>query len=455
MSKNTDNTVDELSRFLNEHPDTRYIDAIFVDLCGIVRGKRIPREESEKIYDSGVQIPHSVYLLDVTGYNANPCGRGFGDGDPDGVGMPVPGTLAVVPWAQQPSGQVLMTLANGDGSPSIVDPRNVAARVLRRFAELGLRPVIAFELEFYLLDRERDDNNRPQAPVCPITGQRETATQVYSISELDTRAAFLDDVVASCKTLGVPASVATAEFAPAQYEINLHHVESPLVAADHCALLRHAIKSIATRHGLAATFMAKPFDDLTGNGMHLHLSLVDADGRNVFDDGTATGSAQLHHAIGGLQAAMAESFAVFAPNVNAFRRFAPNLYVPVTKDWGVNNRSVAFRIPAGPSNARRIEHRVAGADANPYLVLAAILAGVDHGLINQLDPGAPAIGNACAQADADLPLQWHEALQRLELGSILNDYIGREYLEIYGAAKQAEMARFNQYTSAREYDWYL
>ncbi|MDH3380054.1 MAG: glutamine synthetase, partial [Gammaproteobacteria bacterium] len=233
MSRDRDDTVDELSRFLIEYPDTQYIDAIFVDLCGIVRGKRIPREESGKIYHRGVQIPHSVYLLDVTGYNADPCGRGFGDGDPDGVGVPVPGTLTAVPWAQQPTGQVLMTLANGDGSPSIVDPRNVAERAVHRFAQLGLEPVIAFELEFYLLDPERDDNNRPQAPVSPITNQRDAATQVYSISELDARAAFLDDVVASCKTLGVPASVATAEFAPAQYEINLHHVESPLAAADH------------------------------------------------------------------------------------------------------------------------------------------------------------------------------------------------------------------------------
>ena len=441
----------EFKAFQAAYPETRYIDAMVTDLCGIVRGKRYPMAEGEKLFTSGLQLCESVFLLDVTGANTDPAG----DGDPDGTLVPIPGTLVPVPWAEEPRGQVLMTMTTPEGAPSPIDPRNVALKVLKRFDELGLTPVVAFELEFYLLDPERDAEGRPQPPISPATGRREDSLQVYGIREIDGFAAFLRDVEAAGEAQKVPANIATAEFAPGQYEINLHHVADAIAAADHAALLRHIVGSVARSHGVEASFMSKPFLEQTGNGMHVHVSLLDKKGRNVFAADSPLGSQTLRHAVGGLMATMADSMAIFAPNVNAFRRFGPNLFVPVNRSWGANNRSVAFRIPHGTPDSRRIEHRFAGAEANSYLVLAAILAGLHHGITNKVDPGPASDGNACETVDPDLPLDVPTSLARLEASEILGDYLGRDYLEAYAATKRNEYRDFANAITAREYAWYL
>ncbi len=446
---------EELKAYLAEHPQTEYVDGILVDLCGIIRGKRYPIADAAKLYSSGLQLCESVYLLDVTGANTDPAGRGFTDGDPDGTLFPIPGTLVPVPWADTPRAQVLMTMTDPDGAPAPVDPRNVAQRVLSRFDRMGLKPVVAFELEFYLLDQTRGPDGRPLAPISPATGRRETALQVYGIQEIDGFADFLRDVEAAGQAQGVPANVATAEFAPGQYEINLRHVDDALKAADHGALLRHIIKSVARRHGMDASFMSKPFSDQTGNGMHVHVSLLDKSGHNVFAADDPLGSEVLHNAIGGLGAITAEAMAIFAPNVNAFRRFGPNLFVPVNSSWGTNNRSVAFRIPGGPPDSRRIEHRFAGAEANCYLTLAAILAGIHYGITNKIDPGPASSGNACDKVDPDLPMDVPTSLARMENAKILGDYLGADYLKLYAATKRHEHRDFNAEITAREYAWYL
>ena len=445
---------DELTDFLRQHPDTRFVDAVFVDLCGIVRGKRAPRSECRKIFDDGMQIPYSIYLLDVTGSNSDPCGRGFSDGDPDGTAVPLAATLAPQPWLQTPGAQVLMTMLDGNGCPYPFEPRNVAAAVVERFTRDGLRPVVAFELEFYLFDTAADVSGAPRPPLPPGSARRDDATQVYGMDELDRYGAFFRDVEEACAAQQVPASVASAEFAPAQYEINLRHVDDPLRAADHCALLRHVVKQVARRHGMSASFLSKPFTALTGSGMHLHLSLLDRDGANLFDDDCGSGAA-LRHCLGGLMDTMFDGFGIFAPNVNGYRRFRPNSFVPVARSWGRNNRSVAFRIPAGDGAARRIEHRVAGADANPYLVLAAVLAAMHHGLERALDPGAPSAGNAGESVDPELPRELGTALDVLQRSPVLGAYLGREYLELYCAIKRNELRAFGERISGLEYQWYL
>ena len=445
----------ELDRFLTEHPEVETVDAIHHDLCGIVRGKRYPRAALKTLFEDGLPIPYSLYFLDVTGACSDPRGRGFSDGDPDGISMPIPGTLVPVPWAERPAGQVLMTMNDDEGRPSIWDPRNVLRAVVERFAETGLTPCVAFELEFYLLDRERDAEGKPRAPIPPSTGARDNATQVYGVAQLDEHAAFFREVEQAAAAQKVPASIATAEYAPGQYEINLRHVTDPLRAADHCALFRNIVKRVAQRHGMRATFLSKPFPDQSGSGTHVHMSLLDASGDNAFDDGSALGSATLRHAVGGLAATMSEAMAFFVPNLNGFRRFGPNRFVPVSKSWGANNRSFAFRIPTGPGAARRIEHRVSGADANPYLVLAAILAGAHHGLTGRMDPGEPWRGNATESVDPDLPLDWVSAIDRLAGAEILRGYIDPDYLATYCATKRNEWHSFLAVISPREYDWYL
>ena len=445
----------ELAAFLQAHPKIDHVNACLVDVCGIIRGKRYPRADLERLFRSGLQFPYSTYLLDVTGNCADPCGLGISDGDPDGLCLPIPGTLVPTPWAGESAAQVLVSMSEGDGVPAMMEPRNVAAAVCRRFAELGFTPVIAFELEFFLLDEVADANGRPQPPLSPLTGLRDESTQVYGVDEVTGFTDFFSELEAAASLQSIPASVTTAEFAPGQYEINLGHVDAPLAAADHCALLRHMVKAVARRRGLRATFMPKPFPDCSGNGMHVHMSLLDSDGRNIFDDGSVAGSARLKHAIGGLLATLPDAMAVFAPSINAYRRFVPRLYVPVTKSWGIDNRSVALRIPAGAAASRRFEHRVAGADANPYLVLAALLAGIHHGLSGEIDPGPPWQGSACEEADADIPFALPAALARLRASTTLNAYLGERYVELYCATKEAELASFMDHITAREYQWYL
>jgi len=445
----------ELAAFLASHPHVDHVDACLVDVCGIIRGKRYPRADLERLFRAGVQFPYSAYLLDVTGDCADPCGHGISDGDPDGICLPIPGTLVPTPWAGETAAQVLVTMAEQDGAPAMMEPRNVAAAVYRRFAELGFTPVIAFELEFFLLDEVADAHGRPQPPISPLTGLRDESTQVYGVDEVNEFAQLFADVERAATAQNLPVSVATAEFAPGQYEINLRHVDSPLAAADHCALLRHMVKGVARGQGMRATFMPKPFADCSGSGMHVHMSLLDRDGRNVFDDGSVGGGELLKHAIGGMLATMGDAMAVFSPGINGYRRFRPRRYVPVTKSWGIDNRSVALRVPTGSPASRRFEHRVAGADANPYLVLAVLLAGVHHGLTEKVDPGPPWSGSACEEADESIPFDLPAALASLRGSHILKSYLGEAYVDLYCATKEGEYASFLDHTTPREYQWYL
>ncbi|WP_339833612.1 glutamine synthetase family protein [uncultured Parvibaculum sp.] len=448
-------TLGEFNAFLAEHGEIDYLDAVFVDMCGTVRGKRFPSEEADKVFGDGVQMPQSIYFFDVTGVNEDILGMGFSDGDPDAQSHPVAGSIVPVPWASMKQAQVLMTMVDEDGSPLLLEPRNVLARVVQKLDEIGLKATVACEFEFYLLDKDMDRKGRPQPPVNPATGVRETAHEVYGITELDGFMGLLKDIDEAAAAQGVPASGATAEFAPGQYEINLKHEDDAVRAGDHAVMLRHLIGALARKHSFLASFMAKPFVDQTGNGMHVHCSVMDEQGNNIFNDGTEDGSVKLRHAIGGLQATLGDAMAFFAPNLNSFRRFGPNLFVPVNRTWGYNNRSVAFRVPNGSPESRRVEHRVSGADANPYLVLAAILAGIHHGIVNEIDPGEPAEGNACEIMDEGIPFFLPSALKRLRNSQVMREYFGDRYVDVYAETKMLEYDKFQRAISPLEYDWYL
>jgi glutamine synthetase len=201
--------------------------------------------------------------------------------------------------------------------------------------------------------------------------------------------------------------------------------------------------------------MAKPFLQQAGSGMHVHCSLLDDKGSNVFDDGSDEGGPVLRQAVAGLAATMGEAMALFAPNLNSYRRYQPGSLVPMAPTWGANNRSVAFRIPLSNGKARRIEHRIAGADANPHLVVAGILAGMLHGIEGKLTPPAISTGDVSQQRDAKLPFDWAAALDRLAKAKILPDYLGADYLALYADAKRAELEKFQRRISPQEYDWYL
>ncbi|SFU87241.1 glutamine synthetase family protein [Halomonas korlensis] len=450
--------TDEALHFLDRHPEIDSIDLLLSDLNGVLRGKRIGRGNLEKAYREGINLPASVFALDILGNTIEETGLGLTTGDGDRVCRPVPGSLMPSPWLRGGrQAQLLMSMVEADETPFFADPRQVLAQQLARLQARGLTPVVAVEMEFYLVDRARDDLGMVQPPCSPATGERATQSQLYSINELDEYSDLLEAIQNAAEVQGLPLDTALKECAPGQFEINLLHVDDVLTACDSAVLLKRLIKGVALKHGFEATFMAKPYGLEAGNGTHVHISLLDEAGHNVFaaDDGDPHGTLLLRQAIAGLLVLMPASMALFAPNLNSFRRFQPGLYVPMTPTWGVDNRSVALRIPSGPNAARRIEHRVAGADANPYLLLAALLAGIEHGLAGSLTPPAAAIGNAYQQFPPSLSNSWTRALDLLEGSEVMTQALGRDFIKVFVANRRAERDQAMQSVSKLEYDWYL
>ena len=451
----------EFDAFLKRHPTLKHVDAFVHDINGFLRGKRFPVAEAKKIWGSGVELPRCMLFLDPTGDDLDPGGRSGKIGDPDGTATPVSGTLAIVPWADEPTAQVLLQMRDphgypNAGNPSQFCPRAALTGTLARLRKLGVNPVVAVELEFYLFDPARNALGAPMVPKNPLTGEIETSKQPYSIEDLEVYGTFIRAVAGHCIQQNIPASTAITEYSPGQFEINLKHQLDAVAACDHAVLLKRAIKATARAQGHIASFMSKPFLEAAGSGMHIHVSLIDKNAVNQFGETGKKGEALLRQAIGGLQAAMPESMALFGANLNAFRRYQPGQNVPLRANWGHNNRSVAFRIPAGDTKARRIEHRVAGADANPYLAVAAILAGIAHGLERKLDCSAETIGgDAGTTPDPKIPFAFLPALERLAKAKILPDYIEPECLKLYVDAKRAEIEKYMGTISRQEYDWYL
>ncbi len=446
----------EYRTFLEAHPDTSHLDVLIVDLCGNAIGKRLPASEIPSVFDKGTPVCGAMQLVDVMGNTADPMGYGFSDGDPDAFARPLPGTLCRVPWLSGNKSQALCEFADyRDGAPLWYEPRQVLKKVVQHFSGLGFRPRLALELEFYLLDPRRDDDGAPRTAISPRSGAPEASGKVLSLDKLDEFDGVLGAIEEACRIQNIPTTSMISEYGAGQFEVNLQHQDDPLLAADHAALLRRAVQGVSRAHGFDASFMSKPFADQSGSGLHLHLSLIDDKGNNIFDPRQRDGDSYLAQAVAGLQATMAESMAIFAPNLNVYRRFKPDEFVPVTRDWGENNRSVAFRIPPSDAGNRRIEHRVSGAEANPYLVVAAVLAGIHYGLSSNLHPADKHTGNAGAEVDPSLPLTLWQALAAIREAEILPDYLGADYLQIYADVKQAEFDAFMADIHPREYEWYL
>ena len=448
-------TIEEFDFFLNKNPEVKYIDAILTDVSGVIRGKRLPIKDAEKLFKSGIQFCYSTFLLDPTGYCPDAAGRGFSDGDPDATYYPVKDTLKIMPWHKEKLAQVLITIQDESRYSSIIDPRNVLAKILENFDDMKLSFKVAFELEFYLFKKRKKISDKPEPAISNETKKQSEGTQVYGMRELDEFYDFLEEVNESCKLQNIPASTASSEFAPGQFEINLNHTSNVLKAADDSSLLRRVIKETAIKHGYEASFISKPFVDQTGSGMHVHISLFDKNNNNIFADSDESGSEKLRYAIGGLQKTIYDNFLIFASNVNSYRRFEPDQFVPVNDSWGPNNRSVAFRIPRSENTAKRIEHRVAGAEANSYLVLAAILSGIHYGLKNSISPSQFRTDNACTDIDPKMPQTIEKAIKLFENSEICKSYYTAEYVTIYSDLKKKELESFHSEISDIEYKWYL
>lgn len=449
-------TVDTPKAFLEQHPNIVAIDLLIADTSGVLRGKRVRSASLEAVFQDGIRLPCSTFSMDVNGNIVYNTGFILESGEADFNCLPLPHTLTPVPWAEGIA-QSLITMVNADQTPFFAEPRGVLARVLERLSARGLTPVVAVELEFYLLEQEWSPEFGPHAARSQLTHRIQTHNQVYSMSEIDDFARVLEAMVRACDQQGIKTHTLVAESSPGHYEINLSHQPGALVAADQAILFKRTVKGVAQQYGMDATFMAKPLTGRSGSGMHIHVSLLDESGRNVFEaeDGDPLGSDRLHQAIAGLCQTMPDSMAIFAPNNNSFRRYREGAFVPVAPCWGANNRTTALRIPLGDPAATRIEHRVPGADANVYLTLAAILAGIDYGLEQQLDPPAPTQGNAYDQHPSTLPRTWREALTRFDQSTVLQTYFGKDYCHVYSRCKWFELAQVAGVVPPLEHDWYL
>jgi glutamine synthetase len=446
----------ELQKFLKAYPDTQLLELLQPDMNGIFRGKRLPADEFSKLFDDGVNYCASSVVMDTKGEAFDSVYYGNRDGDPDVMSQAVEGSLVPVPWALQPTAQVLLQLNNIDGSPYFADPRTVLETALKPLTDMGLQPVVATELEFYLLEHD-GEKYLPKVGTLPGSKLRQEGMQFSTLDDLAEIDPLLADIDRVCRAQNIPAGTALSEYAPGQFEINLKHVDNAVLACDHAVLLKRVVKAVAQQHKLAASFMAKPFTDYSGCGLHIHISLLDENGNNVFAGSSADGefSDTLRHAIGGMAETMAESMAIFAPNANSYRRYGRNSYVPIAPNWGPNHRDLALRIPLSSPENTRVEHRVAGADANPYLAMAAVLAGIHYGISNKCDPGVMVQAGQEIDEEVKLPIRWELALDAFAAGKILPKYLGETYHELFEKCRREECDRFHAEVSERDYEWYL
>jgi len=451
MSRDT-----QLERFLAEHPEIRFVDAFVNDLNTVERGKRIDRAALPGMFTRGMPLPGSMFALDIEGGTVEASGLGFSDGDADRPCMPIPGTLVPVPWAEKDGvAQVQLTMHEHDGSPFFGDPRHLLSNVVSRFTRLGLTPVVAIEYEFYLVDAQRNEAGLPQPPLGPLTQRRQYRAQINSMSDVDEYSNLLAEIDRICRLQDIPTTSALAEYGPGQYEVNLRHAPDALRVCDEALRFKRAVKCVARSHGCEATFLPKPYRDMAGSGLHIHVSLLDASGKNIFAAANPLDSKPLRHVIAGTLATLAEGMAVCAPGPNSYRRFRAEAYVPLHPTWSINNRGSAIRVPASDPDNLRIEHRLAGADANPYLVLAWVLAGMLHGLENSLEPPTVLTGNAYEQDGDPLPVTWPEAIEKFSRSDFARICLGEKFVQLFTTVKRAEMEEFNSHITPLEIARYL
>jgi glutamine synthetase len=442
---------EHLAAFRAAHPATEVAEVYLIDLNGTARGKLVPAELLDKLAGGGMKIPVSTLALDIFGEDTADAGIAIDVGDPDGVLLPIAETLSPVLWTERPTVQLqcMMTDAGGQNVCGY-DPRGVLARVTERAHAMGYHPVVALELEFYLIDPSEDSPPRD-----PRSGKRLERSQIYDMEVMRAFEPLIGGIARTARALGAPSETAICEFGAGQFEMNLAHVEDPLAAADHMVALKRAIRGAARAHGFDATFMAKPYGNMAGSGMHLHLSLADATGRNLFQGNPGEANPLLRKVLGGLQARMAECLLIFAPHQNSYRRFMPGSYAPMVAAWGYDNRGVALRVPETSGKGARFEHRVAGSDANPYLVTAAVLAGALDGIDRGTQAGEPMQSEASPGDGAALPLSWAMAEQRFAASDFVAEWLGSEFRRVFSAMKRQERATLLARVSDVEYAAYL
>ncbi|MFN3274294.1 MAG: glutamine synthetase family protein [Paracoccus sp. (in: a-proteobacteria)] len=439
--------------WLKEHPEVKTIRVAAADLNGVARGKRIPARYASKLLDEGTKFPYSVLNLDIWGEDVEDSPLVFESGDPDGLLLPTERGFLPMPWLDAaPTALLPLWMFHPDGTPYDGDPRQALARVVDRYKAAGLVPVVATELEFFLID---DSGKTLRVPPSPRSGKRRTGGEVLSLRALDAFDQFFTSLYDACESMDIPADTAISEAGPGQFEINLMHQSDPLKAADDTWLFKMLVKGVARSYGFAASFMAKPYEAFSGNGLHMHFSVLTEDGRNIFDNGGEDGTEALRHAVAGCLRAMPGSTLLFAPHENSYDRLVPNAHAPTGIGWAYENRTAAIRIPSGPPRSRRIEHRVAGGDVNPYLTIAAILGAALNGIQDGLEPPAPFKGNAYDKNLAQLPGDWGAAIEAFDTCPEIRRILPEHLIENYLMTKRQELHYMAELSDEETVELYL
>jgi glutamine synthetase len=428
------------------------IECLVPDLAGVARGKIMP---ASKFFDDSVMaLPSSIFMQTISGEYPDESGDfRYDPSDGDLELRPDFTTLCDVPWAPEPTAQVIHDAFYHDGRPVEIAPRQLLKRVIDLYRKRGWEPVVAPELEFYLVKRNTDPDY-PLEPPIGRSGRAEAGRRSYSISAVNEFDAIFEDIYAFAEAQGLEVDTLIHEEGAAQMEINLRHGD-PLALADQVFLLKRTIREAALGHDIYATFMAKPIAQEPGSAMHVHQSVLDiATGRNLFTDAEGRPSRDFFHFIGGQQRYLPAVTCMLAPYVNSYRRLVKGASAPVNVAWGYDNRTTGLRIPPSSAANRRVENRVPSSDANPYLALAASLACGYFGLTEAVAPSEPVSGSARSE-EFDLPVGLLEAVGVFEETEELEEAFSRGFISTFAAVKRAEFATFMRVISPWEREFLL
>ena len=441
--------MNAIEEFLKQHR-IEEVECLVPDMAGIARGKILPADRFVRgMKTNGLRIPEAVFVQTVTGdYPPAADDSVISPATQDVYLVPDPDTIRVVPWYEEPTAQVICDAFHFDGKPVEISARQVLLNVLKLYREKGWKAVVAPELEFFLVDINTDPDY-PLEPPVGRSGRRETSRQAYGVDAVNEFDPLFEEVYDFCEAQGIDIDTLTHEAGAAQMEMNFNH-GPPLLLADQAFVFKRTVREAALRHKVYATFMAKPMQGESGSSMHLHQSVNDLkSGKNLFGLKTGGDTKLFHAHIAGLQKHLPSVMPLLAPNVNSYRRLTPFSDAPINTHWGYDNRTTGLRVPHSEPEARRVENRVAGADANPYLAIAASLACGYLGMTDKLEPRPPVEGSAYRLAHT-LPRTLYDSLNRFNASKSLKAVLGGSFIDAVTLVKDSELLAYQQVISSWE-----
>ena len=445
MSDWTDKLPEEARAFI-EGRRLDEVECIIADLPGIARGKAMPASKFAK--QEYFHLPDSIFYQTITGDWGEAADEDEGFIERDMILRPDFSTASAAPWTADWTLQVIHDAFDRKGNPIPYAPRNVLKRVVGLYEAQGWKPVVAPEMEFYLVARNLDPAKEIE-PMMGRSGRPAAARQAYSMSAVDEFGPVIDDIYDFAEAMGLEIDGITQEGGAGQLEINLQHGD-PVRLADEVFFFKRMIREAALRHNCFATFMAKPIADEPGSAMHIHHSVIDIEtGQNIFSGPQGGETDAFFNFLGGMQKHLPSAIAVLAPYVNSYRRYVRDHAAPINLAWGRDNRTTGIRVPLSSPSSRRIENRLAGMDCNPYLGIAASLACGYLGLMNEDWPDKQFKGDAY-EGDGDIPRVMGDALDLFEEAKAMHEVLGPEFARVYSIVKRTEYEEFLQVISPWE-----